>query len=228
MKKNKVPSALRVYQHAIVAVDSVIFAIKDNSLKIVLLKIVRKPLTNRWAVPGGLVLPTENLENAVERHITTKTGIKKNYFEQLGTFGDINRDPRGRVVSVAYLSLLSNPITNLSTTKDYSDIQWFDVKKLPALAYDHTHIIKTALQRLRSKLEYTNIAQYLLPSTFTLRELQNVYELVLGKKIDKRNFRKKILSLNILKKAQKKAVGSFRPAELYCFKNQKPAFIEIL
>lgn len=228
MKSQKTIRALQSYKHAIVAVDSVIFAIKDNALKVLLLKVIRKPFTNKWVVPGGLVLPQENLEKAVSRHITNKTGLSKVYTEQLYTFGEINRDPRGRVVSVAYVSLLADSESKINTIKDYSEIQWFDIKKLPALGYDHKEIISNATKRLGAKIGYTNIAQYLLPDTFTLSDLQTVYQLILGHSLDKRNFRKKILSLDIIENSNKKVAGSFRPAALYHFKTKKSQIVEIL
>lgn len=228
MKSNNTIKALQSFKHAIVAVDSVIFTIKDDALQVLLLKVIRKPLTNKWVVPGGLVLPQENLDKAVNRHIVNKTGIKKIYTEQLYTFGEINRDPRGRVVSVAYFSLLADSETNVSTINDYSNIEWFDIKKLPSLGYDHKEIIVKALKRLRAKIGYTNIAQYLLAPAFTLSDLQTVYELILGHSLDKRNFRKKILSLDIIENSNKKIAGSFRPAVLYRFKSKKTEIVEIL
>jgi 8-oxo-dGTP diphosphatase len=195
---------------------------------VLLLKIVRAPFTNKWAVPGGLILPTENLDQGVERHLNSKTGLKGVYSEQLYTFGEVHRDRRGRVVSVAYLSLLNDSAQKIKTTADYSDSAWFDVKKLPELAYDHKEIITRALERLRGKLSYTNIAQHLLPKQFTLTELQTIYELILSEKFDKRNFRKKILSLGILEESSKKVRGAFRPAQLYSFKSKNVKIVEIL
>ena len=228
MSSKKTIKALRQFQHAIVAVDTVLFAINDDKLMTVLLQIKRKPLTGTWALPGGLIMPDENFEQGIERHLRSKLGLKKPYAEQLYTFGETDRDPRGRVVSVAYIGLLSQVENKLSTNEDYSSNQWFDIKKLPALADDHKKIISVALERLRSKLAYTNIAQYLLEEKFTLSQLQKAYEVVLGHVLDKRNFRKKLLSLNILKEVKGTAMGAFRPAQLYSFSSKQSKIIEIL
>jgi len=224
----KLPAHLTQYQHAIVAIDTVVFSMIKGELMVLLLKITRDVFKGKWAIPGGLILPQENLEQAVERHLLYKTGFKKPYIEQLYTFADVNRDPRGRVVSVAHLVLTADQDHKLVTGSEYGDIKWFKVNELPPLAYDHKDVIMTGLERLRAKLGYTNIAQHLLPPTFALSDLQSVYESVLSRKLDKRNFRKKILSLDIVEKTDKKIVGSFRPAELYRFKSKKSRIVEIL
>ncbi len=194
-----------------------------------LLKLTRPPFEKAWALPGGLITPTENLEEAVVRHIDYKTGLKDLFSEQLYTFSDIGRDPRGRVVSVAHLALLGNAETaSLSLAPEYGAIEWFDTAKLPELAYDHAAIIETARERLKAKLGYTNIAQHLLPASFSLSDLQKAYEIVLGHPLDKRNFRKKLLALDIITEATGKSTGAFRPAQLYRFKDKKAKIIEIL
>lgn len=226
MSNNK--KYLTLFKHAIVAVDTVIFSVYENKLFVLLLEIIHSDFKNKWALPGGLILPTENLEEGVQRHLLVKTGLRDVYFEQLYTFSEIDRDPRGRVVSSAYLSLLSDYEKKIKTSKDYSDIKWFDIKKLPPLAYDHKKIIIKALERLKGKLSYTNIAQYLLPKEFTLSDLQHVYETILDKELDKRNFRKKVLSLGIIEKTKKKTLGAFRPAQLYCFNSKQVKIVEML
>lgn len=219
---------LRRFQHAIVAVDLVIFALRGNSVMVLLLKAKLPPFSGSWVLPGGLVAPDENFDQAVMRHLKDKTGLKKVYAEQLYTFGECERDPRGRVVSVAYLAMLPNIDDVLESSANYEAIEWHDIKKMPPLGYDHADMIALALHRLQSKLGYMNIAQYLLPSSFTLSELQALYETVLGRSLDKRNFRKKILSLDLVEKLDKKSSGSFRPAELYRFSHKKPRVVEIL
>lgn len=206
------------------AVDVVIFTIIDDKLKLLLIKRGTKPFRGRWAFPGGRVEINEPLEEAARRELKEETGVEKLYMEQLYTFGDPFRDPRGRVVSVAYLALIGDKKPKLKPDTDAQEASWFSVKSLPKLAFDHDKIISYALKRLRWKLEYTNIAYSLLPKYFTLAELQGVYEIVLGKKTDKRNFQKKIFSLGLIVKTNKKRKSlPHRPPFLYKFKKRKPS-----
>jgi len=210
------------------AVDAVIFSIKDGSLQVLLIQMKKSPFTGDWAIPGGLIDDAETTLKAAERILQTQTGVSDVYLEQLMTFDDVQRDPAGRVVSVAYVALLPNTDAKLETTEKYSDVRWWPVKKLPALAYDHKHILKLAIDRLTAKIQYTNIAWSLLPSEFTLSELQTVYEIILDKPLDKRNFRKRIAALDLIKPSGKKREGgAFRPAELYQFKEKTLKFVEI-
>lgn len=212
-----------------VAVDTVIFTVDNRKLKVILIQMKKKPFTGRWAFPGGLVVARESLDDAAKRELYEKTGVKNVYLEQLYTFGGVKRDPFSRVVSVAYFALVNRKqIKELVTTSKYQRIDWFDVNKLPRLAYDHNEVAKYAIARLRSKLEYTNIVFSLLPRYFALTELQEVYEIILGKKLDKRNFLKRIDTLHLLRKTQKFEKGAHRPARLYEFRSRKPQIIEIL
>lgn len=217
------------YKFAVIATDVVIFTILDKELKVLLIKMKKKPFMERWAAPGGLVKPDESINEAARRHLKSKTGVTNVYLEQLYAFGEVKRDPFGRVVSIAYFALISPSGVKLKTTKEYDDIKWFSVAKLPRLAYDHKKIIDCAASRLRSKLEYTNIVYGLLPDEFTLGELQKTYEIILKRKLDKRNFRKKIFSLKLIKRVGKKTLRSKRrPAELYSFTDKKPKIVEII
>ena len=219
----------KTYKYVVIAADVVIFSIIEGQLKVLLIKMKKHPYTDYWAVPGGLVHPEESLDDSAARILYTKAGLSNVYLEQLYTFGEVNRDPFGRVVSVAFFALIPSTGLHLKTTKEYADIDWFPVSHLPKLAYDHKHIVKSAIQRLQSKLSYTNIIYGLLPNEFTLGELQNIYEIILDRKLDKRNFRKKILSLKLVKKLnRKKSTGPNRPAELYCFVKKTPEIVEIL
>jgi len=217
------------FKHAVIATDIVIFTIEDGELKVLMIKMKKEPFKKKWAVPGGLVGVNESVEDSAKKHLKNKTGVDNVYLEQLYTFGEIDRDPLGRVVSVAYFALIPSSKIDLKTSEDYEGIDWFSVKDLPELAYDHSEIVKMAVERLRAKLEYSNIVYGLLPREFTLTDLQNIYELILEKKVDKRNFRKKILSLNIIKNTNKKTSGGVsRPAELYKFISKKPQIVEII
>lgn len=210
-----------------VAVDAVIFTVIENKLNILLVKIKFGPFIGKWGVPGGMVMASETLDKAAQRELYEKTGVKDVYLEQLYSFGGLKRDPGARTISVAYFALVNNSSIRLKTTKKYEDIKWLPVEKLGKLAYDHNKIINYALLRLRYKLEYTNVVYSLMPEKFTLSHLQKVYEIVLGKKLDKRNFRRKILSLGLIKKSGKEKNVPYRPSKFYSFKTKKPAIIEI-
>ena len=217
------------YEFAVIATDIAIFTVENNELQVLLIKMKKRPFTNYWALPGGLVQPKESVDQAAKRQLFAKTGVKNIYLEQLYTFGKVDRDPFGRVVSVAYFALIPNKGIKLHTTEEYEGVEWFPIKKLPKLAYDHDEIIKKAVNRLKAKLGYTNIVYGLLSPEFTLGELQGVYEIILGHELDKRNFRKKIFSLKLVKKIGKKEAGKAnRPAELYKFISRRAEVVQIL
>lgn len=209
-----------------IAVDLLIFTVKDGKLETILIQMKKKPFIGRWAFPGGLIGTGETLEEAARRELYKKTGLKHVYLEQLFTFSHPKRDPYSRVISTAYFALIPERGQKLITTQKYSDIKWVPIRNVKHLAYDHDLILAYALKRLRAKLEYTNIAWSLLPRRFTLSELQRVYEIILNNRLDKRNFRKKILALNVLKKEKGKSrKGAHRPAQLYQF--QKRGILEV-
>lgn len=218
------------YQFAVIATDVVIFTIQNNELKVLLIKMKKAPFTGKWAAPGGLVNSDESVAESALRHLVEKTGLKNVYMEQLYTFGGVDRDPFGRVVSVAYSALIpSDAKIKIFTTQEYQDIAWFAARHLPPMAYDHKAIITYALERLKSKLEYTNIVYSLMPKEFTLGELQYAYELILGRSLDKRNFRRKISLAKIIKKLDKKRDGEAnRPAALYAFTSHKPQNVAMI
>lgn len=217
-------------QNIKIAVDNCIFTILENKLNLLLIKMKKKPYTGQWALPGGLIFNMETLDDAALRILSEQTGIKNVYLEQLYTFSKINRDPLGRVISSVYYSLIPSPLNDPILAEKYDDVKWFKIKDIPnPLAYDHNEISSYALKRLQDKLEYTNIVWSLLPEKFTLSELQSVYEAVLDKKIDKRNFRKKILSLNLINETgDKKMKGAHRPAMLYNFNSNNFQIVNIL
>lgn len=211
-----------------VAVDVLIFSLRDFELKIVLIKMKNPPFAGMWTLPGGLVRLDESVDDAAVRELHEQTGLKNVYLEQLYTFGDVHRDPLSRVVSVAYFALINSEKITLHTTPKYSAIDWFPVDKVPTLVYDHEKMLQGALQRLRAKLQYTNVVYNLLPPTFTLGELRRIYESILGFELDKRNFYKKILSLGLLKPTDKVREGPHRPAKLWSFKQRTPTVVDIL
>jgi 8-oxo-dGTP diphosphatase len=204
------------YPRPMVTVDTVIFTIQGDDLKVLLVKRGVEPFKGCWAIPGGFVQLDESLEDAARRELYEETNVRDLYLEQLYTFGAPDRDPRGRVISVSYFALISSQHRELVARTDSTDVAWFNVYKLPELSFDHADIIEYALTRLRYKLDYTSVGFQLLPPKFTLTELQQVYEVILRKKLDKRNFRKKILSLGILTPLEEtKMEGPHRPAKLY-------------
>lgn len=199
-----------------VTVDIVIFTIQSGVLKVLLVKRRYPPFIGQFAIPGGFVHVDEDLGQAALRELQEETGVSDVYLEQLYSFGDPGRDPRGRVVTVAYFALIA-PDRELKAGTDAAEAEWFSVANLPRLAFDHAAILDYALERLRNKLEYTTVGFQLLPSKFTLTELQDVYEAILGKTLDKRNFRRKMSILRILKPLPEYRRGGQRPAQLYRF-----------
>jgi 8-oxo-dGTP diphosphatase len=211
-----------------VAVDVVVFTLDAGRLQALLVKVKRGPCAGRWAFPGGLVGMRESLDEAARRELSEKTGVADIYLEQLYTFGDPGRNPVHRVVSSAYFALVPHKGAYLRGGPKYAGIAWFPVDRLPPLAYDHNTVAALALERLRSKLGYTNIAWSLLPDAFTLAELQEVYEVILGRRLDRRNFRKKALALGMLRVAAGKRRGPHRPAQLYAFRSREQEIVEVL
>lgn len=199
-----------------VAVDIVIFTIQQGVLKVLLVKRLIAPFIGQFALPGGFVLKDEDLEQAAMRELREETGVSDVYLEQLYSFGKPDRDPRGRVVTVAYFALISAD-RKLKAGSDAAEAAWYPMDDLPSLAFDHATILNYALERLRNKLEYTTVGFQLLPEKFTLTELQEVYEAILGKELDKRNFRRKMSVLKILKPLTEYRRGGQRPAQLYRF-----------
>ncbi|HEU5290686.1 MAG TPA: NUDIX domain-containing protein [Cyclobacteriaceae bacterium] len=201
-------------------VDCVVFGY-SNTLKILLIKRDIKPFKGKWVLPGGF-LQAETLEDAAHRILSSKVGLAKIYVEQLYTFGSLDRDPRGRVVSVAYYALVNPKNFSIVAGATSSDVHWFEIDELPELGFDHQAIINVAWQRLQSKVSYQPVGFNLLAEEFTLSELQFLYESILQRRIDKRNFRKKIMGSGILKETGKKRTGlKNRQPLLYSFDQKK-------
>jgi len=230
MSKEKIPKGYDVkkYERPSVTVDVIIFTIRKNDLKVLLVKRGVEPFKGSWAIPGGFVRMNESLDDAAIRELKEETGVEDVYLEQLYSFGSPDRDPRTRVITVAYFALVPSKKLRLKATTDAIDVNWFSMYVLPELAFDHREILEYALKRLRYKLEYTNAVASLLPDRFTLTELQRAYEILLDRKLDKRNFRKKILSLGMLKETGGEKRGRFRPAKLYSFKTKELEIVEII
>jgi len=200
-----------------VAVDVVVFTIREGALQVLLVRRGAPPFAGRHALPGGFVDEAESLGAAALRELREEAGVRDLYLEQLYSFGDPGRDPRGRVVTVAYFALIASDRTTLRAGTDAVGAQWFAVEALPALAFDHRRIVTYAVERLRNKLEYTTVGFQLLPDKFTLGELQAVYQAILGRPLDKRNFRRKIDLLGILTPLREARRTGRKPARLYRF-----------
>ncbi len=208
------------YPHPAVTTDIVIFTIKEEQLNVLLIRRASEPHKDGWALPGGFVEIDEGLEHSALRELKEETGITGVYLEQLYTFGKPERDPRERVISVAYYALVPIGHIRLQPASDARDAGWCRISELPQLAFDHRHIISMAQQRLAAKLDYSTIALQFMPERFTLSELQKVYEIILGGALDKRNFRKKVLAYGCLKDSgEERRHGSHRPARLYAVKS---------
>jgi 8-oxo-dGTP diphosphatase len=204
------------YPHHAVTVDITIFTVRNDELNVLLIKRAEQPFQGEWALPGGFVTENEGLEEAAARELVEETGVSDVYLEQLFTFGAPGRDPRGHTVTVAYSALIPSDNLELTASTDAEGVAWFAIDKLPELAFDHDEILEVAHDRLVAKLEYSTIAFQLMPESFTLTELQHVYELIERGEIDKRNFRKRILALDVIEATgEEKREGPHRPAKLY-------------
>ena len=203
-----------------ITVDVVILTIINNAIQVLLVKRLNEPFKDKWAIPGGFIRISETIDAAALRILKEKTNVQNIYLEQLYTFGDPLRHPTARVITCAYFALIRSDdiVLSFEDNSEITEVQWHPVYDLPPLAFDHKEIIEYSLKRVRERLEFCPIAFQLLPEKFTLTELQKTYELILDKKLDKRNFRKKFLALSILKELDEcTKSGSKRPARLYSF-----------
>lgn len=210
------------YPRASLTVDCVIFGLDEGDLKVLLIQRDLEPFKGKWALPGGFVRLNETLDEAALRELQEETGVSNVYLEQLYTFGDIARDPRERVVTVAYYALAKLSDHRIKATTDARDAAWFSVSDMPGLAFDHEKIFEAALARLKGKVRYQPIGFELLPQKFTLTQLQKMYEKILERELDKRNFRKKILSMDVLIETDEiEQDVAHRAARLYRFDEKK-------
>jgi 8-oxo-dGTP diphosphatase len=217
----EVGETLEFFQSAF-SIDNVIFGFDETNLKVLLIKRGTEPYNNYWALPGDLVHPEEDLESAAERILFQLTGVKNVYLEQVHTFGAVKRHPLGRVVTVAYFSLVKIEDFTLIPSSFAQQTKWHSVNEIGELAFDHNQILESCLAALKHKVRIKPIGFELLPPSFSLTKLQHLYEAILEIDLDKRNFRKKMLSTNLLKesKVQQEKVAH-RPAKLYEFDQKK-------
>ena len=204
-------------------VDAIVFGYEPKEgLSALLVKRKYAPFKGSWAIPGGFVLENESLEEAVKRELKEEAGIEVNYLEQLYSFGDPDRDPRSRIVTIAYYGLVRSSKFELFASTDAEDAQWFSISNLPKLAFDHQKILTCALERLQNKIAYQPIGFELLDEKFTMDEVHNLYETIYNRTLDRRNFRKKFLKLDILEELEeRKSVGRGRPGSYYRFDQKK-------
>lgn len=209
------------YPHPAVTTDVVIFTIRGQKLEVLLVKRRNEPFASSWALPGGFVDIGEDLDSCAKRELFEETNVDGVYLEQLYTFGAMNRDPRERVITVAYFALVpAEKLPQARAGSDAEDVGWFAVEACPPLAFDHADIIRIARERVSAKARYSTVAFHFLPGLFTLSELQRIYEVLLQERLDKRNFRKWILSLDcIIDSGEVRRSGQHRPARLFRPKN---------
>lgn len=206
--------------------DCLIFGYNGQSLKLLLVQRASEPFKNKWSLPGGFVKVTETTEQCAQRILLEKTGLQKVFIEQLFTFSEPNRDPRGWTVSVAYYALINSTQVETKIGRNTTDVQWFDWNELPSLAFDHKKIVKMGINRLKGKVTYQPVGFELLDQYFSLRSLQQLYENILENKIDKRNFRKKILKTELLIPKKNQVKQNKNEPDLYRFDKKKYKSLE--
>src|SRR5436305_153378 len=212
------------YPRAALTVDCVVFGFDEGDLKVLLIERGLEPFKGRWALPGGFVRVDETLDTAARRELQEEAGLSNVFLEQLYTFGAVGRDPRERVVSVAYYALVKLSEHSAKAATDAANARWFAAAKVPRLAFDHAEILASAIERLKGKVRYQPIGFELLPPKFTLSQLQHLYEAVLETNLDKRNFRKKVLGFDLLLQLKEtQMAGRHRPAQLFRFDTDKSA-----
>jgi len=222
IQTTKIVDATGEFFQSAFSVDNVIFGFDDTDLKVLLIKRGTEPYNNFWALPGDLVHPAEDLNSAAERILLQLTGVKNVYLEQVYTFGDVNRHPLGRVITIAYYSLVKIEDFTLTPSSFAQQTEWHSVNEIEQLAFDHNEILNSCLEALKQRVRVRPIGFELLPPQFSLTKLQHLYEAILDIELDKRNFRKKILSMNLLKTSdvQQEKVAH-RPARLFEFDKEK-------
>lgn len=210
------------YFQSAFSVDNVIFGFDEGKLKILLIKRGEAPFEDYWALPGDLVYPDESIDNASKRILTELTGLENVYLEQVKTFGEPKRHPVGRVITIAYYSLLKPDKFSLKASSFAQEVKWHDIHEVGQLAFDHNKILAVCFETFKRKVRTRPVGFELLPAKFTLTELQHLYEAILEAELDKRNFRKKILSMNLLRDLEQYQEGvAHRPAKLYEFDEKK-------
>ncbi|HLP52720.1 MAG TPA: NUDIX domain-containing protein [Chitinophagales bacterium] len=211
------------YPKPAVTVDCIVFGYSQSSLQVLLIKRGIEPFKGKWALPGGFVKLDETLDDAARRELLEETGLENVYLEQLFTFGAVDRDPRERVISVGYFALINlSAGKNIKGSTDADEAKWFDINQLPPLAFDHQHILDTAINRLKAKIVYQPIVFELLPAKFIFSDLENIYETILQTTLNRRNFRTKIMATGLVKELNEYLKNTpYRPPKLFQFDRKK-------
>jgi 8-oxo-dGTP diphosphatase len=208
-----------------ISIDCVIFGFDEHEIKILLIERAAEPSKGMWALPGGFVEPKEDLDHAAQRILEELTGLSNIYMEQVMTFGDVDRYPLGRVISIAYYALIK--IEDYNLVDSPTDTRWHSLSKVPKLVFDHNKILHAGLEKLKRRVRYQPIGFELLPKKFTLTQLQKLYEAILGITLDKRNFRKKMLMMDLIIKLDESEVGvAHRAARYFKFDKNKYKALE--
>ena len=211
--------------HPTLSVVVVIFTVLEGDLRALLIKRSADPHRGLWAIPGGRLIPGEPLVDAATRKLVDETGVRDVFLEQLYTFDDLDDVTAGGSLAMTHFALVDSERVRLAERKDWQPA-WFSMRELPELAFNNERVLAYALERLRNKLQYANVAYSLLPQTFTLTQLQRVYETILGRELDKRNFRKRLTSLGIVEATGRyESEGRHRPAQLYRFLERRPVVV---
>ncbi len=210
------------YPRPMVTTDCVIFGFDGSALKVLLIERGIDPFKGQWALPGGFMNMDEDAEQCARRELFEETGVRDMFIEQLYTYSDVNRDPRGRVVSIAYFALVKISDYELLAGDDANNANWFSMHEIPSLAFDHDRVLRMAIQRLKGKVRYQPIGFELLEEKFTMRDLQNLYEAILELHIDRRNFHRKIMNMDILIQLDEKEANTpHRAGRYYQFDRKK-------
>ena len=209
------------YPHPAVTTDCVVFGFDGNSLSLLLIKRGIEPYKGTWALPGGFMNMDETAEQGALRELQEETGVKDIYIEQLQAFTGVDRDPRERVLTIAFLAFVRQEKYEVIAGDDAAQAQWFPISELPELAFDHKEIIRVALEKLRWKITYEPLAFRLLNKTFTMTQVQTIYEVVLGQTFDRRNFHKKMTALGYIVPTDQQIRNNGRPGTLYTFDEEK-------
>lgn len=203
------------YPHPAVATDIAIFTIRDGSLMLLLIQRRDPPFAGDWALPGGFLMMDEDLDACARRELREETGVDAEFLEPFGNFSAPDRDPRERVISVAYLALIRADKLNPIAGSDAASVRWFEAAKLPSLAFDHAQIVADAMAALRTRVSEPGMLLNLMPDRFTLSQMQQAYEIICGAPVDKRNFRARILESGLVSETDEMERGAHRPARLF-------------
>ncbi|MCT4612840.1 MAG: NUDIX hydrolase [Clostridia bacterium] len=209
-----------LYKNQAIHTDVTIFSVIDSKIKVLLVKRGNEPFSGGWMLPGGAVYNNESLDDAAKRELKEKTNIENVFMRQFYAFGELDRDPRMRTVSIAYIAVIdADKVSILQKTRKTLDAQWFDINEVPELLFDHNRMLSKGLEYLKEKIDSTDILSNILTEKFTISDLHNVHEIILGEELDRRNFMRKMVNSGLIEKTEEQVRGKQRrPAYYYKFK----------